>query len=87
MIYYVTHNDKAQAIETVRDMQVYDTDNMYICPLIAFSHLTEQDADILTLRLDLLTICDKLIVASEETDYIQAEIDLANRMGIEVEYL
>ena len=87
MLYYVTLSNRKQADETVREMQIYDADNMYICPLIAFSHLTDNDADLITLRLDLLTMCDKLIVASDVTPEMREEINLANRIGMEVEYL
>ena len=36
---------------------------------------------------DLLTVCDKLIVASEISKGVQREIDLAELLGMEVEYL
>ena len=67
-------------------------ENTYICPLLALSHLqygeigyeNELDACI-----DLLSVADKLIVASDFLDSVgvQKEIDFANLVGMEVEYI
>jgi hypothetical protein len=37
--------------------------------------------------LDLLSVCDKLIVASELSKGVSKEIDFANLVNMEVEYL
>ena len=69
------------------DLQVADLDNCYICPLLAFSHLDygeigyEQEMEIC---LDLLSVCDVLIVASDVSDGVQKEIDFARMVGMEV---
>ena len=73
--------EKAKRI--THDLQVKDPENCYICPLIAFSHLGyneigyEEEID---LCLDLLQICDKIIVASEISEGVKREIDLAKKL-------
>ena len=67
-----------------------DLENTYICPLLALSHLQYgelgHDAE-MELCLDVLGSCDKLIVASEISKGVQLEIDFANLVCMEVEYL
>lgn len=91
MIYYVTTSNLEEAETITRELQTYDTDNMYISPLITFSHLTEAEADIMTLRLDLMTMLlnddDKILVASQISPEMEEEINLARRLGLEVEFL
>ena len=93
MIYVTGSSEKlsnvAEVLEYVGAMQIYDTSNCYICPLNAFSHLKHKDisSDIkIELREDLLTCCEKLIVIGEIDDFVQAEIDLAEKCKMEVEY-
>ena len=90
---YVSHKfggDPAnieRAKKITHDLQVADLDNCYICPLLAFSHLNygeigyEQEMEIC---LDLLSVCDVLIVASDVSDGVQKEIDFAKMVGMEV---
>ena len=90
---YVSHKfggDPAnieRAKKITHDLQVTDLDNCYICPLLAFSHLDygeigyEQEMEIC---LDLLSVCDVLIVASDVSDGVQKEIDFAKMVGMEV---
>ena len=90
---YVSHKfggDPAnieRAKKITHDLQVADLDNCYICPLLAFSHLNygeigyEQEMEIC---LDLLSVCDYLIVASDVSDGVQKEIDFARMVGMEV---
>ena len=92
-LYYVAHRfggDPAnieRAKKITHDLQVADLDNCYICPLLAFSHLNygeigyEQEMEIC---LDLLSVCDVLIVASDVSDGVQKEIDFAKMVGMEV---
>ena len=92
-LYYVAHRfggDTAnieRAKKITHDLQVTDLDNCYICPLLAFSHLDygkigcEQEMEIC---LDLLSVCDYLIVASDVSDGVQKEIDFARMVGMEV---
>lgn len=95
-IYYVAHKYQAKpenlerAKQITHDLQVADLENTYICPLLVFSHLEygeigyEPEMD---LCLDLLSIADKLIVASEISKGVSREIDFANLVGMEVQYI
>ena len=92
-LYYVAHRfggDPAnieRAKKITHDLQVADLDNCYICPLLTFSHLKygeigyDQEMEIC---LDLLSVCDVLIVASETSKGVQKEIDFARMVGMEV---
>ena len=96
MLFYIAHKHggKSENIERARqithDLQVKDLDNSYICPLLLFSHLRYgeigYDAE-MELCLDILSICDKLIVASDITKGVAKEIDFANLVGMEVEFI
>ena len=90
---YVSHKfggDTAnieRAKKITHDLQVADLENCYICPLLAFSHLDygeigyDQEMEIC---LDLLSVCDYLIVSSDASDGVQKEIDFAKMVGMEV---
>ena len=97
MIIYVSHTygGKQENLERAKkithDLQVADLENTYICPLLTFSHLKygeigyEPEMD---LCLDLLSVADKLIVASDIISKgVIKEIDFANLVNMEVEYL
>lgn len=67
-----------------------DLENTYICPLLALSHLEYNEVgydDEMNLCIDLLSECDRLIVASDISKGVAKEIDFANLIGMEVEYL
>ena len=96
MLYYVAHcyeNKKENldhATKITHDLQVADTDNCYLCPLLAFSHLRYSELGRKTemeLCLDLLSCCDKLIVASGMSDGVYQEIEFAKEVGMDIEYL
>lgn len=89
MMIYVAHayGGKQENIERAKkithDLQVKDLENCYICPITAFSHLGYNEIgreDKNALCLDLLQICDKLIVVGEISEEIQIEINLAKRL-------
>ena len=93
MIIYVSHifQGKPENIERAKkithDLQVADLENCYICPLLAFSHLDYGEIgydEELELCLDILSVADVLIVASEPSDGVQKEIDFARMVGMEV---
>ena len=96
MMYYVAHANGGnpenieRAKKITHDLQVSDLENTYICPLMLFSHLrygeVGYDAE-MELCIDILSNCDKLIVASDITKGVAKEIDFANLVGMEVEYL
>jgi hypothetical protein len=96
MIVYVSHayGGKLENLERAKkithDLQVADLENTYICPLLTFSHLEYgeigYDAEMENC-LDLLSVCDKLIVASDISKGVAKEIDFANLVGMEVQYI
>ena len=92
-LYYVSHRfggDPAnieRAKKITHDLQVDDLDNCYICPLLAFSHLKYGEIgydEELELCIDILSVADVLIVASEPSKGVQKEIDFARMVGMEV---
>lgn len=96
MIFYVAHKHggKEENIERAKqithDLQVNDLLNSYICPLLLFSHLRYGEIGYeaeMELCLDILSNCDKLIVASEISKGVAREVDFANLVGMEVEWL
>ena len=93
MIVYVAHRycgDPAnieRAKKITHDLQVNDLDNCYICPLLTFSHLKYGEIgydEELELCLDILSVSDILIIASDISDGVQKEIDFARMVGMEV---
>ena len=93
MMYYVSHEygGNAQNVEKAKkithDLQVADPDNCYICPLTAFSHLGYNEIgydEEMALCIDLLSVSDVLIVASDISNGVQKEIDFARMVGMEV---
>lgn len=96
MLFYVAHQyggnleNFERAKRIVHDLQVSDLENSYICPLLLFSHLKYgeigYDAE-MELCFDILSICDKLIVASDISKGVEREIDFASLVNMEVEYL
>ena len=96
MLVYVSHcfgGDMAnleRAKKITHDLQVADLENTYICPLLAFSHLQYGEIGFdeeMELCIDLLSECDRLIVASDISKGVAKEIEFANLVGMEVEYL
>ena len=96
MIYYVSHayvgdpENLEKAKKITHDLQVNDTENCYICPLNAFSHLGYKELGYeqeMALCLDILSVSDILIVASEISEGVKREIEFAELVGMEVKYL
>ena len=96
MLVYVAHKhggnpqNMERAKQITHDLQVNDLDNSYICPLLLFSHLRYGEIGYdakMELCLDILQNCDKLIVASEISKGVEKEIDFANLVNMEVEFL
>lgn len=93
MLIYVAHahQGKPENIERARkithDLQIADLENTYVCPLLMFSHLRYgeigYDAE-MELCLDILSNCDKLIVASEITNGVRRELNFAKLVRMEV---
>ena len=93
MLLYLSHKyqgDKSN-IERVKkiahDLQMENPAHCVVCPLLNFSCLGygeigyEQEMEIC---LDLLSVCDVMIVASDISDGVQKEIDFARMVGMEV---
>ena len=92
-IIYVSHKfggvpaNMERAKKITHDLQVNDPENCYICPLLAFSHLGYNEIghdDEMALCIDLLSVSDILIVASDISDGMKEEIDFARMIGMEV---
>lgn len=96
MLIYVAHRYQNSSINYDRakrithDLQINDLDNVYVCPLLMFSHLNYNEIDYnkqIELCIDILSACDKLIVASDISKGVDKEIEFANLVGMEVEWL
>ena len=96
MMYFVSHKfggkpeNLKRAKRITHDLQIKDTENCYICPLLAFSYLGYNEIgyeEEMALCEDLLILCDKLIVASDVSEGVKREIDLAEKCKMEIEYL
>ena len=96
MIIYVAHKyqSKQENLERAKkithDLQIADLENTYICPLLTFSHLQYGEISYeaeMENCLDLLSVADKLIVASDLSKGVCREIDFANLVGMEVQFL
>ena len=92
-VIYVSHkfgnnpSNMERAKKITHDLQVNDPENCYICPLMAFSHLEYNEMgydEEMALCIDLLSVADVLIVASEPSKGVQKEIDFARLGGMEV---
>ena len=90
---YVSHkfggdpDNMERAKKITHDLQVDDHENCYICPLLAFSHLGYNEIghdEEMELCIDLLSVADVLIVASDVSQGVQKEIDFARMVGMEV---
>ena len=90
---YVSHRfggdpaNMERAKKITHDLQVNDPENCYICPLTAFSHLGYNEIgynEEMALCIDLLSVSDVLIVASDVSKGVQKEIDFARLVGMEV---
>lgn len=96
MVYYVAHeyggriDNYNRAMAITKKLQLNDMANTYLCPLMALSHLSYDDTtheEAMELCFDLLMLCDALIVASDESDGVDQEITMAEKLGMEVIYL
>ena len=90
---YVSHKfagdpaNMERAKKITHDLQVDDPENCYICPLMAFSYLEYNEMgydEEMALCIDLLSVSDVLVVASDISNGVQKEIDFARMVGMEV---
>ena len=90
---YVSHKfcgdpaNMERAKKITHDLQIENPTHCFICPILAFSHLQYGEIgydDEIELCLDLLSLCDTLVVASDVSKGVQKEIDFARMVGMEV---
>ena len=90
---YVSHKfggdpaNMERAKKITHDLQIENPTHCFVCPILAFSHLQYGEIgydDEIELCLDLLSLCDTLIVASDVSQGVQKEIDFAKMVGMEV---
>ena len=93
IICYVAHrfsgekSNYERAKKITHDLQIENPKHCFICPLLSFSHLEYGEIgydEELELCLDILSVADVLIVASEPSKGVQKEIDFARMVGMEV---
>lgn len=89
MLYYVAHSsaDIDRARQMTHDLQLGDLENTYICPLLLLSNFGQGElgrSAIMDFKLDILSACDELIIASEVSDDMKSEIDFAQLVGMGV---
>jgi hypothetical protein len=92
-IIYVSHKYDGKK-EAIRDatritynLQTKDLQNHYYCPLVAIPWIAYKDIsedDKIALRLDMLTVCDSLLIASDISDDMEDEIEFAKLVKMEV---
>lgn len=78
-----------QVGEVLRALQVADPENCYVSPLHCFSYLKYDDLaydDMMEVCLDVLSVCDMVLVLSEPSMGVQREIEMAERLGLEVQH-
>ena len=95
MIFYCSHkyggdpDNKLHAENIIAELQKNDLGNTYLSPIHAlgftYDILTYDDG--MELCLDLLCVCDELLVLSEPSEGVQREIDAAKRLGIPVRFI
>ena len=76
-----------RALKITHDLQNKDFANCYINPLLTFSHLGCREIDYddeIELRLDLLSVADRLIIADKVSEGLRVEIDFAKLVKMEV---
>lgn len=95
MLVYVAHKyggdvENINRVKTIlADLQKNDLCNCYISPLTAFSFLEYKEIgydEEMALCLDLLSVCDVLLIASEISKGVQMELDFARLVGMEVKH-
>lgn len=90
MMIYVSANSIETAKNACESLQSADLNNCYISPLTSlsclFSKAVTDDAKN-ALRIDMLSVCDVLLVASDVNRDMQEEIEFAELVGMEVRYL
>lgn len=92
-IVYVSHKydgkreEIREATRITYNLQLKDLLNHYYCPLVAIPWLAYKDIsddDKTALKLDMLSVCDSLLIASDISDDMKDEIEFAKLVKMEV---
>ena len=92
-IVYVSHKydgkreEIREATRITYNLQSKDLLNHYYCPLVAIPWLAYKDIsddDKTALKLDMLTVCDSLLIASDISEDMKDEIEFAKLVKMEV---
>lgn len=90
---YVSHKfggdpaNMERAKKITHALQIENPTHCFICQILALSHLQYGEIgydDEIELCLDLLSLCDALIVASDISEGVKKEIDFARMVDMEV---
>lgn len=92
MLIYVScdWDDVDTAKKITHELQIDDMENCYICPVLAFSHLVDKETtkkEKAEICLDLLSVCDILVVYTNSPLWETEEIQFANKVNMEVIYI
>ena len=92
-IVYVSHkydgkmDEIREATRITYNLHFKDLLNHYYCPLVAIPWLAYKDIsddDKTALKLDMLTVCDSLLIASDISEDMRDEIEFAKLVKMEV---
>lgn len=94
MLIYCSHRyggeerNRDAVAEKILELQMCDPENTYISPIHCFGFMydTLDYDDGMACCLDLLSVCDELLVLSDESEGVRREIAFAKKRGIEVRY-
>lgn len=72
----------------VKALQLADLENTYVSPIhaLGFMYDVVSYEQGMELCIDLLSVCDKMVVISEASKGVKIEIEQAEKMGIPIEY-
>lgn len=90
MYIYVSHNeDVEQAKDTFRRLNAKHKDDAFICGELIYQPLKGylMHSELIERKKDLICICDKMIVASDMDGDVLEELQFADKLGMEVEYI
>lgn len=79
-----------RARQITHELQMADLDELYICPVLALSHIEYGELgydEEIELCFELLEKCNRIIVASEISEGVRREIEYARRHDIPIQQL
>lgn len=82
-------SSKEQVRKIIHKLQINDLSNTYLCPWLVLSSLgykeISEDEEI-ELRLDLMSICDEVLVIGDYSPIMGRELNFADLINMEVKY-